>query len=331
MNYYVYIKFDENGKGYTFSTDIEDLKEKDLVIVETIKGQEIGIISSAVLPMDQYKSDFELKPILRRATLQDIKQAQDNRKKAVEAAKIFTDEVTKLNLEMKIVDCEYTLDCSKVIFSYLADDRIDFRELLKRLASLLHCRIELKQIGARDKAKIIGGIGICGLQLCCNLFLNEFNGISINKAKNQMLAINIPKISGQCGKLMCCLKFEDDLYTEAKKEFPNIGTEIKHQGISYVVSSYNILSKKVKLDSKDSISIFLSLDEVNNLLNPKIIETKHPNNFREFTKNQEQKQPTKESNNNLKPNNKIVSNDKNQQNRFNKNQNRNRQNKNKDK
>jgi cell fate regulator YaaT (PSP1 superfamily) len=121
---------------------------------------------------------------------------------------------------MRLISCEYTLDKAKVLFSYIADDRVDFRELLKVLASRLHTRIELRQIGARDKAKAIGGLGVCGLPLCCSTFLNEFDGISITRAKNQMLAINIPKLSGQCGKLVCCLKFEDDAYTDLRKEFP---------------------------------------------------------------------------------------------------------------
>ncbi|MEG1565680.1 MAG: regulatory iron-sulfur-containing complex subunit RicT [Bacilli bacterium] len=262
MNYYIYVRFNEGGKGYTFATNFENLKEGDLVVVETIKGLEIGTVCSDLFSMDLYKSDLELKPIIRVAGASDLQTLKDNRERAIKASAVFTAEAEKLNLDMKLVDCEYTLDISKVIFSYLADDRIDFRELLKRLASLLHCRIELKQIGARDKAKIVGGIGICGLQLCCNLFLNEFNGISINKAKNQMLAINIPKISGQCGKLMCCLKFEDDLYTEEKQKFPEAGTKVRYENKDYYTSSFNILSKNIKLDSGDGVVIYLSLDQV---------------------------------------------------------------------
>ncbi|MEG0034148.1 MAG: regulatory iron-sulfur-containing complex subunit RicT [Bacilli bacterium] len=286
MNYYIYVRFNEGGKGYTFSTNIDNLKEGDLVVVETIKGLEIGTVCSDLFSMDLYKSDLELKPILREAGQNDLQTLKDNRERAIKASVVFTTEAEKLKLDMKLVDCEYTLDVSKVIFSYLADDRIDFRELLKRLASLLHCRIELKQIGARDKAKIVGGIGICGLQLCCNLFLNEFNGISINKAKNQMLAINIPKISGQCGKLMCCLKFEDDLYTEEKQKFPEMGTKIRYENKDYYTSSFNILSKNIKLDSGDGVAIYLSLDQVKAAIEkekqpkPKEPVTKDQNQYR---------------------------------------------------
>ena len=161
---------------------------------------------------------------------------------------------------MNLISCEYTLDKSKVIFSYLADDRVDFRELLKVLASRLRTRIELRQIGSRDKAKMIGGLGVCGLPLCCSTFLNEFDGISINRAKNQMLAINIPKLSGQCGKLICCLKYEDDAYTEERKAFPELGTRYFIDKVEYTVTSINILSRVVKIENEEDIK-FLPLED----------------------------------------------------------------------
>jgi len=161
---------------------------------------------------------------------------------------------------MNLISCEYTLDKSKVLFSYLADDRVDFRELLKVLASKLHTRIELRQIGSRDKAKMIGGLGVCGLPLCCSTFLNEFDGISINRAKNQMLAINIPKLSGQCGKLICCLKYEDDAYTEERKAFPELGSRFFIDKTEYTVTSINILSRVVKVENEDDIK-FLPLED----------------------------------------------------------------------
>ena len=163
---------------------------------------------------------------------------------------------------MNLISCEYTLDKSKVLFSYLADDRVDFRELLKVLASKLHTRIELRQIGSRDKAKMIGGLGICGLPLCCSTFLNEFDGISINRAKNQMLAINIPKLSGQCGKLICCLKYEDDAYTEERKRFPDLGSKVFIDKVEFTVTNINIISNVVKVENPDDIK-FLPLDEFN--------------------------------------------------------------------
>ena len=161
---------------------------------------------------------------------------------------------------MNLISCEYNLDKSKVIFSYVADERGDFRELLKALASRLHTRIELRQIGSRDKAKLIGGIGLCGLPLCCATYLNEFDGISINRAKNQMLAINIPKLSGQCGKLMCCLKYEDDAYSDLKKDFPDIGAKVFVDKVQYEVTSINVISRMVKIDNEDD-SKFLSLED----------------------------------------------------------------------
>ena len=144
----------------------------------------------------------------------------------------------------------------------MSDDRVDFRELLKILASKLHTRIELRQIGPRDKAKMIGGIGICGLPLCCSTFLNEFDGIGINKAKNQMLAINVPKLSGHCGKLICCLKFEDDIYTEEKQKYPDIGTKIWIDKVEYTVTNVNIITGVVKIENPEDIK-FIHIDELN--------------------------------------------------------------------
>ena len=156
---------------------------------------------------------------------------------------------------MNLISCEYTLDRTKVLFTYLADERVDFRELLKALASKLHTRIELRQIGTRDKSKMIGGLGICGLPLCCSTFLNEFDGISIARAKNQMLAINIPKLSGHCGKLMCCLKYEDDTYTDLKKKFPEIGYKVFIEKKQYTVSNINVISNVIKVENEDDIKV----------------------------------------------------------------------------
>ena len=168
---------------------------------------------------------------------------------------------------MRLIYAEYTLDKTKITFTYSADERVDFRELLKVLAARLRTRIDLRQIGARDKAKMIGGIGVCGLPICCSTFLNEFDGISINRAKNQMLAINIPKLSGHCGKLICCLKFEDDAYTDAKAKFPTIGESITIDETVFCVESYNVISQQIKLNNGDD-SIYLSLDEYNKLKFP---------------------------------------------------------------
>lgn len=264
--YYVGIKLPSAQRSYFFSTNIADLKEGDPVIVETVRGKELGLISSELMDMDSYTSKIPLKPIIRRATESDIRGNEQNTSDAKEALKICADAIKDLDLNMNLLSAEYTLDKSKIIFSYVADERVDFRELLKILAARLRTRIELRQIGTRDKAKLIGGIGICGLPLCCTTFLNEFDGISIARAKNQMLAINIPKLSGHCGKLICCLKYEDEAYTEAKKEFPNYGDFVFIDKKKYTVTSFNIISRTIKLDSEDDVK-FLSLEEYKQTLN----------------------------------------------------------------
>src|SRR5574344_2019945 len=257
-SHFVGVRFRSSGKSYFFATNNKDLMINDPVIVETTRGVELGFI--AILPHEiaKYKSTLDLKPILREAIKSDLNQYNSNEEKAKDAFKVCAEEIKSLNLQMHLISSEYTLDGSKVIISYSADQRVDFRELLKSLAGRLHCRIELRQVGPRDKSKIIGGLGICGLPLCCSNFLNEFDGISINRAKNKMLALNIPKLSGQCGKLICCLKFEDDAYTDLKKDFPNIGDRFTYKDVNYRISSYNVISNTIKIESEDDIQ-FLPL------------------------------------------------------------------------
>ena len=264
--HFVGVKFANTPRAYFFGVKDIELALGDKVIVETIRGVELGIVAIEPMPIERYSNGLLLKPIIRKATDTDIKLAEINQKDAVFAMEICQAEVKKLGLDMNLISCEYTLDKSKVLFSYLADDRVDFRELLKVLASKLHTRIELRQIGSRDKAKMIGGLGVCGLPLCCSTFLNEFDGISINRAKNQMLAINIPKLSGQCGKLICCLKYEDDAYTEERKKYPDLGTRIFIDKVEYTVTSINILSQIVKIENEDDIK-FIPLEEFNKQAN----------------------------------------------------------------
>ena len=259
-DYYVGIKFSRTTHAYFFGAKNLPLQIGDKVVVETMHGPELGEVTLEPIPIEKYKSELELKPILRKATDVDLRMNEQNIKDAQFAMEICKNEVKIANLNMYLISCEYTLDKSKVIFTYVADERVDFRELLKALASKLHTRIELRQIGARDKAKLIGGVGLCGLPLCCASFLNEFDGISINRAKNQMLAINIPKLSGQCGKLMCCLKYEDDAYTDLKKGFPEIGTKVFIDKVQYEVTSINVISKVVKIDNEEDTK-FLSLED----------------------------------------------------------------------
>lgn len=260
FTHYVGISFINANRAYYFGLKDIKLEKGDKVVVETARGIELGEVAYAPIEISNYKSELPLKPVVRKATDVDIKLHEINKKDALVALEICKVESKNLGLDMNLISCQYTLDKSKVIFSYVADDRVDFRELLKVLASKLRTRIELRQIGSRDKAKLIGGIGMCGLPLCCATFLNEFDGISINRAKNQMLAINIPKLSGHCGKLLCCLKYEDDTYTELKMRFPDVGVKVFIDKVEYTVTSINVISKTVKVDNEEDSKV-LSLDE----------------------------------------------------------------------
>lgn len=254
------VRFKDTGKMYYFSTDL-DLDIGDNVIVETARGVEFGELIDELKNIADFNLDTELKKVVRKATKHDIDQYNQNQVEAKEAIKICSEIIERRKLNMHLTNCEFTLDRSKVIFMYTADNRVDFRDLLKELAVVFRCRIELRQIGPRDKAKIVGGIGVCGLPLCCTRIMSEFNGVSINMAKNQMLAINIEKISGNCGRLLCCLKYEDDLYTEAKKKYPRIGSMVKYENGFAKVIGYNIISDLVKLDASGNI-IFVHADEI---------------------------------------------------------------------
>ncbi len=260
---YVGVRFYNTQRTYYFGIK-EDLevKDGDKVIVETIRGLELGEIAFTPIDIDKYESELGLKPIIRLANDIDVKIFESNKKDAASALEISKNEANRLKLDMNFISCEYTLDKTKVILTYVADERVDFRELLKSLASRLHTRIELRQVGSRDKAKMIGGVGICGLPLCCSTFLNEFDGISINRAKNQMLAINIPKLSGHCGKLICCLKYEDDAYSEEKKNFPELGTKLFIDKTEYTVTGVNVISKVVKIENEEDVK-FLPIEELN--------------------------------------------------------------------
>ena len=272
-SHYVGIKFRNGAKAYFFGLKNLSVDVGMKVIVETARGVELGEVAVPPIEIAKYRSELGLKPVLRIATDTDIKLYEANIKDAENALKVCEEEVAKLNLDMRLISCEYTLDKSKVIFTYVADDRVDFRELLKVLAFKLKTRIELRQIGTRDKAKMVGGIGICGLSLCCATFLNEIDAISINRAKNQMLAINIPKLSGHCGKLMCCLKFEDEAYTDLKKNYPEIGREVFIDKVRHKVGAINVISGTIRLDNDEGF-IFITLEEFNKQFNNR---NNHPN------------------------------------------------------
>lgn len=254
------VKFKSAGKIYYFSTNLK-LKKDDRVVVETARGLELGEISQELKDISEFNLDTELKKIVRKATKKDIENYQKNVKDAKQALVTCKEIVSRYDVNMQLTNCEYTLDKAKVIFMYTSDDRVDFRELLKELAVVFKCRIELRQIGPRDKAKVIGGIGTCGLSLCCSTLLGEFNGVSINMAKNQMLAINIEKISGACGRLMCCLKYEDEIYSLEKERFPKIGSHVKYQDKDVKVTGLNVINDLVKIETNNGI-VFVGLDEI---------------------------------------------------------------------
>lgn len=247
------IKFQPSGKMYYFGTNQTGFEINQTVVLETIRGLELGTVCNVEQPIESVNIVTELKPVIRVATDEDINMSLENKELAKESLVKCQQAIEKLKLDMHLVECEYTLDRSKVIFVYVADERVDFRELLKELAAMLKCRIELRQIGTRDKAKLVGGLGMCGMPTCCSRFLNEFEGISINMAKNQMLALNIQKLSGQCGKLMCCLKYEDDNYKEMKKDFPKINSKIQYENEEYRLTSLNLITNQAKIENKEKI------------------------------------------------------------------------------
>lgn len=263
-NYYAGVKFSLTGKSYYFSCDDNTLKIGDKIVAESIRGMQVGEISIEPIAISEYKSELELKPIIRRANDDDLLLYEVNKKKSEEAMKIAMIEINKLELEMRPIDAEYALDGSKLTIAYVADDRVDFRDLLKVLAAKFHCRIELRQVGSRDKAKMVGGIGICGQPLCCTRFLTTMEGISINRAKNQMLSLNIPKLSGHCGKLICCLVYEDDAYTELKKDFPRMNEAVYKDNQIFKVTGINVISKTVKIENEELIEN-IELSEYNKL------------------------------------------------------------------
>lgn len=267
-NYAVAVKFRNSKKPYTFATDTTDLKNGDKVVVTSIHGMELAEVLGEVKPISEVKIMGELKEIMRKATEKDIRQAEDNVLAAKQARSICEKSISKLGLEMNLIDVSYTLDRTKAIFVYVADERVDFRELLKELSNALRCRIEMRQVGPRDKAKMIGGIGTCGYETCCSSFMQDFDVISINMAKNQMLALNIQKLSGQCGKLMCCLKNEDDIYRELRQGLPKINSQIKYKDKMYRMTGINFLADQVRLDNRDE-SIIITIADLKALLDLK--------------------------------------------------------------
>lgn len=248
MRKIVGIRFRTAGKVYYFDPLQFGIKKGDHVIVETARGIEYGTAVGNIRELDEEKINQPLKPVIRIATERDDKQQADNKRKEKEAFQICLEKIKKHNLEMKLIDTEYTFDNNKILFYFTADGRIDFRELVKDLASVFKTRIELRQIGVRDETKILGGMGICGRALCCHTFLSEFAPVSIKMAKEQNLSLNPTKISGVCGRLMCCLKNEEETYEELNRRLPNVGDYVTtDDGYKGEVHSVNVLRQLVKV------------------------------------------------------------------------------------
>ena len=242
------VRFRTAGKVYFFDPLQLEIKRGDHVIVETARGIEFGTVVAGVHEVEDDKVIQPLKPVMRIAGERDIEQEAANKEKEKEAFKICKEKILKHGLEMKLIDAEYTFDNNKVLFYFTADGRIDFRELVKDLASVFKTRIELRQIGVRDETKIRGGIGICGRPLCCHTYLSEFIPVSIKMAKEQNLSLNPTKISGVCGRLMCCLKNEEETYEELNSKLPNIGDYVTtDDGLKGEVHSVSVLRQLVKV------------------------------------------------------------------------------------
>lgn len=246
------VRFRKNGKIYFFSPNELPIEIGQNVIVETSRGVEYGKVVLGKREIKSEKIISTLKPVIRIATPEDDEINEENKRKSKDAFRICLDKIAKHGLEMKLIDCEYTFDNNKVLFYFTADGRIDFRELVKDLASVFKTRIELRQIGVRDETKILGGIGICGRSLCCHTHLSEFVPVSIKMAKEQNLSLNPAKISGVCGRLMCCLKNEQETYEYLNKKLPNVGDLVKTvDGYKGEVQRVNVLRQKVKIIIED--------------------------------------------------------------------------------
>lgn len=243
----VSVRFKKAGKIYYFDPDQYNPEEGQFVIVETARGLEYGEVIEGVKDVKQSDVVQPLKKVIRIASEEDTNQYNENLKKKARALEICQEKIDKRKLEMKLIDVEYTFDKTKIIFYFAADGRVDFRELVKDLAGVFKMRIELRQIGVRDEAKMIGGIGNCGRGLCCHTWLPDFEPVSIKMAKVQNLSLNPTKISGICGRLMCCLKYESDVYTEMKRNMPDVGDRVRTGGKYATVLETNILKGTIKI------------------------------------------------------------------------------------
>ena len=246
------IRFKDGGKIYDFDADGKQFEKGDYAIVETVRGMECGLVAKANHKTNEDDITKPLKKVIRAATDEDVKTLAENKEKEKEAFKICEGKIEAHGLEMNLVDVEYTFDRSKLLFYFTADGRVDFRELVKDLASAFRTRIELRQIGVRDESRMVGGFGICGRPFCCNTFLNDFQPVSIKMAKEQGLSLNPTKISGTCGRLMCCLKYEQDTYEHLLRVTPKVGAIVDTRDGKGRVVENNLITGmlKVSLDRR---------------------------------------------------------------------------------
>lgn len=257
----VKIQFHSAEKLYDFNAGTLELKHGDRVIVETDRGKSMAIVATAPTEIPDDLAPESLKAILRKATVSDLEAAERNSAREKETHLFCQAKIAERNLEMKLVKVEYAFDGSKAVFYFTADGRIDFRDLVKDLAQNFHTRIEMRQIGVRDEAKIVGGLGICGRELCCSAFLRDFAPVSVKMAKEQNLALNPTKISGQCGRLLCCLGYEFETYCELRKGLPKCGKHMKCGDVEGEVVKVNTLARSYTIRTADSREVLCSPDE----------------------------------------------------------------------
>lgn len=261
----VVVKFKKSGKLYYFDPAGLKIPRGSYVVVETARGVELGVVTSSNKAVNDESIVSPLKPVLRLATQKDLDIAKSNEEKEKEAYKICLEKISARKLDMKLVDVEYTFDQSKILFYFTSEGRVDFRELVKDLASVFRVRIELRQIGVRDEAKMLGGLGICGRKLCCSSHLGGFEPVSIKMAKEQNLSLNPTKISGTCSRLMCCLKYEQEAYEDLLKTTPSVGSYVKTPEGKGVVSDVNLLRGILKVTigkDEDKVIKTYNVDEI---------------------------------------------------------------------
>jgi cell fate regulator YaaT (PSP1 superfamily) len=264
MTEVISIKFKADGASYYFDPDGKKYEVGSMAVLETAQGIECGTVCESNHKVEDEKIVQPLKKAIRPANEKDLKKLEENKLKAKEAFEVCEEKILSHKLDMKLIEAQYSFDSSKIIFFFTSDGRVDFRELVKDLASALHVRIELRQVGVRDEARMLGGIGICGQPFCCSRFLNGFQPVSIKMAKEQGLSLNPTKISGSCGRLMCCLKYEQDAYEYLLKKTPNIGATVKTDNGIGVVTDVNVITGNltVKINESEGLPYKTHRDKV---------------------------------------------------------------------